>query len=45
MLAVGSFAAGRHAVTLEGAQLPPGLFFVRMQAAGVNLSRRVVAVR
>ncbi|MBI5170564.1 MAG: T9SS type A sorting domain-containing protein [Candidatus Eisenbacteria bacterium] len=45
VLADGAFEAGRHAVTLDGARLSPGLFFVRVQSGGVSLARRVAIVR
>ncbi|MBI5170563.1 MAG: T9SS type A sorting domain-containing protein [Candidatus Eisenbacteria bacterium] len=45
VLADGAFEAGRHAVTLDGARLSPGLFFVRVQSGGVSLARRVAIVK
>lgn len=45
VLADGAFEAGRHSVTLEGARLSPGLFFVRVQSGGVSLAKRVAIVR
>ncbi|MCC6651348.1 MAG: T9SS type A sorting domain-containing protein, partial [Candidatus Eisenbacteria bacterium] len=44
-LADGAFEPGRHAVTLDSARLSPGLFFVRVQAGGASLTRRVAIVR
>ncbi|HEU4364757.1 MAG TPA: T9SS type A sorting domain-containing protein, partial [Candidatus Krumholzibacteria bacterium] len=37
--------AGRHAVSLRGDQVPPGLYFVRITGFGEQRSRRVVFIR
>ncbi len=36
---------GQYAASLEAADLPEGMYFVRMQAKGVNLVRRLAVVR
>ncbi len=43
-LADGEFSAGHHVLTLEAKDLGPGLYFVRLQAPGVQLDRRAVLV-
>jgi hypothetical protein len=45
VLTQGEREAGRYNVPLEGASLPPGLHFVRLQAPGVDLRQRVVTLR
>jgi hypothetical protein len=37
--------AGRHTAVVPARDLPAGMYFVRMQAAGVNLTRRLVVVK
>jgi len=44
-LADGMRAPGRYTAVLDAGRLAPGLYFVRLQAAGAELSRRVVVIR
>lgn len=39
------FATGRHEVSIDGASWPPGVYWVRFDAGGVLLTRRVTLVR
>jgi hypothetical protein len=45
VLSDGVRAAGRYAAMLDASDLRAGIYFVRMQAANVNLARRLVIVR
>jgi len=45
VLADGIRQAGRYAAVLDARDLPPGTYFVRMQAKGVNLTRRLAVVK
>ena len=45
VLAEGSYAPGRHAVSLPTAGLPAGLYVVRVSAAGVAQTARLTVVR
>jgi hypothetical protein len=45
VLADDEWAAGRHVLELNAADLEPGLFFVRLQAGGADLRRRLVIIR
>ena len=41
----GEREAGRHSVSLDSRSLAPGLYFVRLQASGVDVRRRLAIVR
>jgi DNA-binding transcriptional LysR family regulator len=45
VLAAGERPAGRHEVAWDAARVKPGLYFVRMQAAGRTFLRRIVMIR
>ncbi len=45
VLADGMRAAGRYTAALEAGDLHPGMYFVRLQAQGVDLTRRLAVVR
>lgn len=45
VLADGVREPGRHAMRLDARDMPPGLYFLRMQGRGVDVRRRVVLVR
>ncbi|MFN8589129.1 MAG: hypothetical protein U0704_15160 [Candidatus Eisenbacteria bacterium] len=44
-LADGAFAAGPHEVAADAAALAPGLYFARLRAGGLELTRRLVVIR
>ncbi|MEM6328337.1 MAG: T9SS type A sorting domain-containing protein, partial [Bacteroidota bacterium] len=44
-LASGAYAAGRHALTLDGRSLPSGVYVVRLVASGEARTARVTLVR
>jgi hypothetical protein len=41
----GERPAGRHAAELDARELPPGLYWIRMQAPGADVRRKFVIVR
>jgi hypothetical protein len=41
----GNREAGHYAVPLEAGGLPPGLYFVRLQARGVDMRQRMVVIK
>lgn len=45
VLVDGTLEAGRHTAMLEAGTLRAGMYFVRLRAAGVNLTRRLVVVK
>ena len=45
VLADGMREAGRYTAALDASDLRAGMYFVRMQAQGVNLTRRLVVVK
>jgi hypothetical protein len=42
VLASGTRESGRYTATLDASDLKPGIYFVRLQAPGTNLTRRLV---
>src|SRR5690606_23492083 len=45
LLHEGPLAAGRHALALDGASLPPGVYVVRVAAGGEVAARTVTVLR
>jgi len=45
ILAFGRFEAGWHSATLDATDLPAGVYLVRLEAGGANLSTKAVIVR
>jgi hypothetical protein len=45
VLADGRYGAGRHALTLDAAALPVGVYVVRAQAGEASATRRVTVAR
>ena len=45
VLADGVREPGRYTAALEASDLRAGMYFVRMQAKGVNLTRRLVVIK
>lgn len=44
-IASGSFTAGEHAVTIDTARLAPGMYLLKLEADGLNESRKLIVMR
>jgi hypothetical protein len=44
-LAVGPFAAGSHTVVLDAHWLPTGIYFARLEAAGITRTQKLLLLK